>query len=51
MYDFVRNDAFDARNFFSEGVEPLKQNQFGGTVGGPIRQNRVFFFGYYEGLP
>ena len=50
LYEFVRNDAFDARNFFSEGVEPLKQNQFGGTIGGPIAQNRVLFFGYYEGF-
>src|SRR4029078_750262 len=50
LYEFVRNDAFDARNFFSEAVEPLKQNQFGGTMGGPIAQNRVLFFGYYEGF-
>ena len=33
LYEFVRNDAFDARNFFSAEVEPLKQNQFGGTAG------------------
>ena len=33
LYEFVRNDAFDARNYFSDEVEPLKQNQFGGTVG------------------
>ena len=38
LYEFVRNDAFDARNFFSAEVEPLKQNQFGGTIGGPILQ-------------
>jgi hypothetical protein len=50
LYEFVRNDVFDARNFFSERVEPLKQNQFGGTIGGPIAQNRVLFFGYYEGF-
>jgi len=48
VYEFLRNDAFDARNFFSSGVEPLKQNQFGATAGGPIRANRDFFFGYYE---
>jgi hypothetical protein len=50
LYEFLRNDAFDARNFFSERVEPLKQHQFGGTIGGPIAQNRVLFFGYYEGF-
>jgi outer membrane receptor protein involved in Fe transport len=50
LYEFIRNDKFDARNFFSTEVEPLKQNQFGGTVGGPIREDRTFFFGYYEGF-
>jgi hypothetical protein len=50
VYEFLRNDAFDARNFFSSGVEPLKQNQFGATAGGPIRANREFFFAYYEGF-
>jgi carboxypeptidase family protein/TonB-dependent receptor-like protein len=50
LYEFLRNDAFDARNFFSEDVEPLRQNQFGGTVGGPIAENRLLFFGYYEGF-
>lgn len=50
VYEFVRNDAFDAKNFFSERVEPLKQHQFGTTIGGPLKQNRAFFFGYYEGF-
>jgi Carboxypeptidase regulatory-like domain/TonB dependent receptor len=50
LYEFLRNDAFDARNFFSREVEPLNQNQFGGTVGGAIRKDRTFFFGYYEGF-
>ena len=50
LYEFLRNDAFDARNFFSTDVEPLKQHQFGGTSGGAIARDRVFFFGYYEGF-
>ena len=50
LYEFVRNDAFDAANYFSTGVEPLKQHQFGGTTGGPLRKDRVMFFGYYEGF-
>jgi hypothetical protein len=50
VYDFFRNDVLDARNFFSQSVDPLKQNQFGGTLGGPIRHDRTFFFGYYEGF-
>jgi hypothetical protein len=50
LYEFLRNDAFDARNFFSEKVEPLKQHQFGGTVGGPVVRDRLLFFGYYEGF-
>ncbi|MCW5981251.1 MAG: TonB-dependent receptor [Bryobacteraceae bacterium] len=50
VYYFGRNDVVDARNFFAAEVEPLKQHQFGATVGGPIRRNRLFFFGYYEGF-
>lgn len=50
VYHFLRNDAFDARNFFSTNVEPLKQQQFGGTVGGPIQKDKLFLFGYYEGF-
>ena len=50
LYEFFRNEKLDTRNFFSAQVEPLKQNQFGGTVGGPIRKDKLFFFGYYEGF-
>jgi len=50
LYEFLRNDALDARNFFSVNTEPLKQNQFGGTLGGPIRRDKTFFFAYYEGF-
>jgi hypothetical protein len=50
LYEFVRNDAFDAKNYFSEQVEPLKQHQYGVTAGGPLRANRAFFFGYFEGF-
>ena len=50
VYEFFRNDVFDARNFFSKDVEPLKQNQFGATVGGPLQKDKTFFFGYYEGF-
>lgn len=42
IYDYVRNDFFDARNFFSADVPKLRQNQFGGTFGGPIRHNKTF---------
>jgi hypothetical protein len=50
LYEFIRNDALDARNFFASAVEPLKQSQFGATFGGPLRRNRDFLFGYYEGF-
>lgn len=50
LWEFVRNDAFDATNYFATGSEPLKQNQFGGTIGGPILKDKLFYFGYYEGL-
>ena len=49
-WDFLRNDAMDAKSFFAQDVEPLKRNQFGGTLGGPIKKDKTFFFLNYEGL-
>ncbi|MDP8988867.1 MAG: TonB-dependent receptor [Acidobacteriota bacterium] len=48
-FEFLRNTALDARNFFSPERSFYRQNQFGGTVGGPIKKNSVFFFGDYQG--
>lgn len=50
LYEFFRNDALDANNYFAPRKEALKQNQFGGTVGGPMVHNHAYFFTYYEGL-
>ncbi len=49
-WDFLRNDAMDSSDYFAHGVQPLKQNQFGATFGGPIVRDKKFFFGYYEGF-
>jgi hypothetical protein len=51
-YEYFRNDIFDARNVLqTSGKKPeLRQNQFGGSIGGPIFKDRTFFFGDYEGL-
>ncbi len=50
VYEFLRNDKLDARNFFDVTKPAYRQNQFGVTFGGPILKNRLFFFGDYEGL-
>src|SRR4029079_5961734 len=47
-FEFLRNTALDARSFFSPERSFYRQNQFGGTIGGPIRQNKVFYFGDYQ---
>ena len=49
VFEFLRNTALDARNFFSPERSFYRQNQFGGTIGGPIRKNKLFFFGDYQG--
>jgi Carboxypeptidase regulatory-like domain/TonB-dependent Receptor Plug Domain len=50
-YEFLRNSALDARNYFTSGAEPpFQRNQFGASVGGPIRHDRAFAFGNYEGF-
>jgi hypothetical protein len=50
VYEFFRNSALDARNFFDGKIPPFKRNQFGGSAGGPIQKDRTFIFGDYEGL-
>ena len=52
VFEFLRNSSLDARGFFeppNQPKAPFKQNQFGGTLGGPIRKNKLFFFGDYQG--
>jgi hypothetical protein len=57
LFEFLRNDKLDARNFFAREREVLKRNQFGGTFGGPVSlpklyngRNKTFFFASYEGM-
>jgi hypothetical protein len=50
-YEFIRNSDLDARNFFDKAaVPPFRKNQFGGTVGGPVKKDKAFFFVNYEGV-
>lgn len=53
VFEYVRNSMFDAKNFFdakTRPIPPLRRNQFGGTIGGPVQKDRTFFFGNLEGL-
>jgi hypothetical protein len=51
LFEYVRNDTFDARNFFDgAGKSPLRLNQYGGSLGGPIQKNKLFFFAAIEAL-
>ena len=49
-FEFFRDDALDARNFFDQAKPNFRRNQFGFTLGGPVVKDRTFFFGSYEGL-
>ena len=51
-FEYIRNSALDAKNFFltSQPIPEFQKNQFGGALGGPIKKDRTFFFGVYEGL-
>ena len=50
-FEFLRNSALDARNYFDQGSIPeFQRNQFGGSLGGPIRKDKLFLFGNYEGF-
>jgi Carboxypeptidase regulatory-like domain len=49
LFEFVRNDLFNARSYFATTGSTLKRHQFGGTAGGPVIKNKLFFFGGYQG--
>jgi len=48
-FEFIRNDTFNSRDYFLPDVTPFKRNVFGGTLGGPIKRDKAFFFGSYQG--
>jgi Carboxypeptidase regulatory-like domain len=49
VFEFLRNTDFDAKNYFATTRDDHKENQFGGTIGGPIKHDKLFFFGDYQG--
>jgi hypothetical protein len=50
LFEFLRNDALDANTWGALSKPPLRRNQFGGTMGGPVKRDKLFFFGSYSGL-
>ncbi|MBI2816075.1 MAG: TonB-dependent receptor [Acidobacteria bacterium] len=51
VFEYLRNNVLDARNFFDRGpAPPFRRNQFGGSLGGPLKQDKLFLFGNYEGF-
>ncbi|MBK5295279.1 MAG: TonB-dependent receptor [Acidobacteriia bacterium] len=51
LFEFLRNGKLNARNFFAPSQDTLKRNQYGASVGGPIKKDKLFFFGTYQSTP
>jgi hypothetical protein len=49
LFEFLRNNDLNAGNYFTHAVDPLKRNQFGGYLGGPVKKDKIFFFANYQG--
>src|SRR5947207_2085953 len=50
LFEYHRNSALDAKNYFEDEKGPFKRHQFGGTIGGPLKKDKMFVFGNYEGF-